>query len=92
MKKCRICEMAFRDLTVPCPDCGETSACEHHTEQPPFAPGLCLGCWVFLMATEKFIFQKTGRSIFSLRAEEDLRQIIAKYSKKEIGRVQIIRR
>ena len=71
LSKCRICE---RETRIPTRD-------GHCLEKSPIDPGLCLGCWVASIATEKFLYQTTQNvGIGSyVKVEEHLKALIAEF-------------
>jgi hypothetical protein len=42
-------------------------------------PEICLGCFYFRLEFEKFLIRKKDRSIWSLKAEEFMKEILVRF-------------
>jgi len=83
---CRVCEQELRERTNDTSETGDFSG--HHQEKSPIEPGVCLGCWIFELELQKFILRKTGRSLWTLKADEVLRGLLARF--REFGTATVI--
>ena len=63
---CRVCDQKIRKPTPK----------SHHLERSPIDPDLCLGCWIGCLEVEKFLLRATGRTFWTLKVEDAMRNLL----------------
>ncbi len=63
---CRVCRQELRERTT----------AMHHLEHSPIDPDVCLGCWIGCLEIEKFLLRATGRTFWTLKVEDAMKQIL----------------
>jgi hypothetical protein len=74
---CKVCEQELRERTSDISETGDFSG--HHQEKSPIDPAVCLGCWIFELELQKFILRKADRSLWTLKADEVLKELLARF-------------